>query len=228
MELIAAGIARRYLRAAGEGNAFEAVHPANITLRSGEITVLTGRSGSGKTTLLTMLAGLLQPSAGTVALDGQDLYSLPDAALSRLRARHFAVIPQGASPISSLTVIENVLFPAALAGKEPPLQRAQALMERLGILPLRHVFPGQLSGGELRRMAIARALAAEPDFIFADEPTGDLDDENTAAVLSLLRETARAGAAILMVTHEAEAASCADRLWRMDGGILRREEPPAP
>ena len=102
------------------------------------------------------------------------------------------------------------------------------LMERLGILPLRHVFPGQLSGGELRRMAIARALAAEPDFIFADEPTGDLDDENTAAVLSLLRETARAGAAILMVTHEADAASCADRLWRMDGGILRREEPPAP
>ena len=220
MELIASGLSRRFLRRSGESNAFEAVHPVDLTLRSGEVTILTGRSGSGKTTLLTMLAGLLAPSGGTVSLDGQNLYGLSDAGLSRLRARHFAVIPQGASAIASLTVTENILFPAALAGKAPPEREAETLMERLGILPLRNVRPGELSGGELRRMAVTRALAGRPDFIFADEPTADLDDGNTALVLTLLREAAQGGASVFVVTHEKDAAACADRLLHMDAGTL--------
>ena len=106
-----------------------------LTLRSREVTVLTGRSGSGKTTLLTMLTGLLTPSGGTVSLDSRDLYRLSDTDLSKLRAKYFAVIPQGASAISSLTVIENILFPAALAGKKPLVREAETIMERRGILP---------------------------------------------------------------------------------------------
>ena len=220
MELVASGLARRFLRRSGEAGAFEAVCPADLTLRSGEVTVLTGRSGSGKTTLLTMLAGLLTPSAGTITLEGRDLYGLSDTGLSRLRARHFAVIPQGSSAISSLTVMENILFPAVLAGKTPPARQAEELMERLGILPLRNVWPGELSGGELRRMSVIRALAAGSDFIFADEPTADLDDENTVQVLTLLREAAQKGASVFVVTHEREAADYSDRLLRMDAGNL--------
>ncbi len=220
MELIASGLARRFLRRSGDAGVFEAVRPVELTLRGGEMTVLTGRSGSGKTTLLTMLAGLLTPSAGTVSLDGRDLYSLADADLSRLRARHFAVIPQGASVISSLTVMENILFPAALARQTPPLRAAEALMERLGILQLRNAAPGELSGGELRRMAVTRALAGQPDFVFADEPTADLDDENTVLVLTLLREAAQKGASVFVVTHEKDAAAYADRMLHMDAGSL--------
>ena len=220
MKLIASGLARRFLRRSGESNAFEAVRPVDLTLRSREVTVLTGRSGSGKTTLLTMLAGLLTPSGGTVSLDSRDLYRLSDTDLSKLRAKYFAVIPQGASAISSLTVMENILFPAALAGKKPPVREAETIMERLGILPLRNVRPGELSGGELRRMAVTRALAGRPDFIFADEPTADLDDENTALVLTLLREAAQSGAAVFVVTHEKDAAAYADRLLHMDAGTL--------
>ncbi len=220
MELAAHGLARRFRRKTGDAGFFEAVHPFDLTLRSGEMTILTGRSGSGKTTLMTMLAGLLLPSDGTAALDGKDLYSLSDTELSNLRARYFAVIPQGASAVNSLTVMENILFPAALAGKAPPVRQAEDLMERLGILKLRNARPGELSGGELRRMSIVRAVAAGPDFIFADEPTADLDDGNTALALCILKEAALRGAAVFVVTHEREAAAYADVLLRMDAGKL--------
>ena len=220
MELAACGLAKRFRRNTGDANFLEAVHPVDLTMHSGEMMVLTGRSGSGKTTLLTMLAGLLPPSDGTAALDGKDLYSLSDAGLSRMRTRHFAVIPQGASAVTSMTVMENILFPASLAGKDPPVRQAETLMERLGILKLRNVWPGELSGGELRRMSIVRALAAGPDFVFADEPTADLDDGNTALTLGILKETALEGSAVFVVTHDREAAAYADVLLRMDAGKL--------
>ena len=227
MKLIAEGISRRYLRRSSEANFFEAVQPSDLTLRDGEMTVLMGRSGSGKTTLLTMLAGLLTPTSGKVTLEGKDLYSLSDKELSALRARRFAVIPQGISAVSSLTVMENILFPAILTGKRAPAEKAETIMERLGILNLRNAWPGELSGGELRRMAVTRALAAEPGFIFADEPTADLDDENTDTVLSLLREAAGHGTSVFVVTHETGAAAFAHRLFRMDAGSLKEENRPA-
>ena len=220
MELTADRICQRYLRRRGEANFFEAVHPVSLTLSGGEMTVLTGRSGSGKTTLLTMLAGLLRPSEGVVKLDGKDLYALPDAELSALRAGRIAVVPQAASAVASLTAEENILLPASLAGKKLPADEARGLMERLGILSLRRAWPRELSGGELRRMAICRALAAHPDFLFADEPTADLDDENTVLVLGLLRDAANRGAAVFVVTHEREAAGYADRVLRMHDASL--------
>lgn len=222
--LRAEGISKNYYRKRDGSNVFTAVQPIDFELPEGQVTEITGRSGSGKSTLLNLLAGLLAPSTGKVWLDDADLYALPDGALSRLRNRRIGVIPQGQSGLHSLTVLENVLLPARLYGRGPvPEARARQLLERMGIADLADVRPGDLSGGEMRRMAIARALILEPSVVLADEPTGDLDDGNTAAVLELLRDTARQGAAVLLVTHEAGAARYADAVYRMDGGRLIRE-----
>ena len=225
MELKAEGVSRRYMRKTGEANYFDAVREISLTLEGGRIIGLTGRSGSGKTTLLHMMAGLLRPTEGRVLLDGADLYAMEDRALSRLRSRCFGVIPQGRSAVDSLTVLENILLPGALSGRgnasDAAREKAGALMAELGIEALADAWPGELSGGELRRMAIARALTHGPDFILADEPTGDLDDENTARVLMLLRRAAEEGAGVLLVTHESGALTIADEVWRMDAGSVK-------
>lgn len=221
-KLVATGLKKEFLRNGRGTNIFTAVEACDFTLRSG-LTMLTGRSGSGKSTLLSMLSGLLTPTAGTVSFNGTDLYSLSDEELSRLRNEHFGFVPQGQSAVGSLTVRENIELPCTLFKKDDGArERADALMQRMGIFDLRDAMPNELSGGELRRMAIARALIREPEILFADEPTGDLDDENTTLVLQLLRETADRGAAVFLVTHEDDAASYADQSYRMaDGGIKR-------
>jgi len=221
MELRAESISRRYFRKHGEANFIEAVCPVSLCLEGGTLTVLKGKSGSGKTTLLNMLAGLLQPSDGTVFLDGTDLYALDDKSLSRLRNEKIGVIPQGRSAVDTLTVFENILLPGILYGGIPRTDDAESWMEALGISGLRNAFPSELSGGELRRMAIARTLTAEPAVILADEPTGDLDDENTSVVLTALEQAARAGKAVLVVSHETDAERYADRVLCMENGIIR-------
>ena len=223
MRLRTEGISRRFFRKTGEANFFEAVRKTDLTLEEGKVTVLMGRSGSGKTTLLQMMAGLLQPTEGKVFLDGTDLYALEDRALSRLRNAKIGIIPQGRSAIETLTVRENILLPGMLYGPAAPdaEKKAEEWLEKMGILQLADSRPKELSGGELRRMAIVRALAQQPPIILADEPTGDLDDENTLLVLKTLRETAFSGAAVLLVTHENEAMAFADSILRMDAGELK-------
>lgn len=220
--LIAENVSRMYFRRSGEANHFFAVKGVNLSLNAGEVTVLTGRSGSGKTTLLHMLAGLLTPTEGVIRLDGTDLYSLSDAALSRLRNQRLGVILQGRSAVDTLTVLENVLLPAQLAGGAGDARAAEGQLEALGIAHLRDARPAELSGGELRRMAIARTLCQDPDVILADEPTGDLDDANTVLALTALRRAAKEGGkAVLIVSHDSEAAQYADHVCRMDGGTLQ-------
>lgn len=219
--LSAENLSMRYFRKTGQANHFFAVRNANLTLRAGEVVLLMGRSGSGKTTLLHMLAGLLTPTEGRVRLDETDMYALPDSALSRLRSAKFGVIPQGRSAVDTLTVLENVLLPQQLRGERGDVRAAVRWLEALGIADLSHARPAGLSGGELRRMAVARALAGNPDIILADEPTGDLDDENTASVLSLLRgQAVEAGKAVLLVTHDSEALPYGTRILRMNDGSL--------
>ena len=221
MRMKAENISKRYFRKTGDANYFLAVKPLNLELNAGETAVLMGRSGSGKTTLLNMLCGLLSPTEGEVWIDDTSLYSLDDKALSRLRSERIGVVPQGRSAIDTLTVLENILLPAKLYGRPLPVENARQWMERLGIAHLRDARPAELSGGELRRMAIVRALAQSPDFLFADEPTGDLDDENTRLVLSALRDYAHEqNKAVFIVTHESDAMQYADRSFRMDGGQL--------
>ena len=220
MTLKAENLSKRYMRKTGQANYFYAVRGASLELRPGEVTVLMGRSGSGKTTLLHMLSGLLTPSEGRVWLGDTDLYALDDRALSRLRNQKIGVVPQGRSAIDSLTVLENVLLPERMYGGGDE-NNALRWLEALEIVQLKDARPAELSGGELRRMAIARALAMEPEFIFADEPTGDLDDENMHLVFSALQACAHEqNRAVFIVTHENEALKYGDRICRMDGGTL--------
>ena len=221
MILKAENISRRYFRKTGGANYFYAVKPLNMEICSGEVTLLTGRSGSGKTTLLNMLSGLLPPTDGKVWIDDTDLYSLNDKELSRLRSEKLGIVPQGRSAIDTLTVLENILLPAKLYGNPLPIQAASQWMETLGIAHLRDARPAELSGGELRRMAIVRALAQSPDILFADEPTGDLDDENTDLVLSAFCDYAhKQKKAVFVVTHENDALQYADTVYQMDGGRI--------
>lgn len=222
--LRAENLSMQFMRKTGQANHFFAVKSVSLELLPGEVTLLAGRSGSGKTTLLHMLAGLLTPTEGKVWLDDVDLYSLPDSALSHLRSEKIAVIPQGRSAIDTLTVLENVLLPAQLNGQKGNVENALRWLDALGISHLRDARPAELSGGELRRMAITRALVGNAQVILADEPTGDLDDENTTLVLDLLRDAAKkAGRAVLLVSHDGEAARIADCCYRMDGGGIKAE-----
>ncbi len=221
MVLSAQQIRKDFPRAGKNSNVFTAVQPLDLELVSGKLTEITGRSGSGKSTLLNMLSGMLTPTSGRVLLDGTDLYAMDEKALSRLRNERIGLIPQGHTALRSLTVLENVLLPAILYHRDaPPEERARELIRQVDIEALTDSRPDELSGGEMRRMAIARALLMRPGFILADEPTAGLDGENTLAVLRLLRQAADEGTGVLLVTHEDEAAQFADEVLIMDGGRL--------
>jgi putative ABC transport system ATP-binding protein len=198
-----------------------AVENVTLNLPPGQVTAVIGRSGSGKSTLLNLLAGLLTPTSGTVTLDEQELYGRPDLELSQLRNRKIGIIPQGQAAIQSLTVRQNILLPLGLFPEAPAPDRAAELMELVGIPHLADAKPATLSGGELRRMAIARAMIQRPEVILADEPTSDLDEENTSAVTALLRQAADQGAAVLLVTHEMDTLQIADTVYRMEHGVLK-------
>ena len=221
MELRAENISQDFLRDSAREGYIVAVAETDLCLSSGTVTAVMGRSGSGKSTLLHILGGLLPPVTGKVFVGATDLYALPEDARAELRSSSLGIVPQQLMSLRALTVRENVLLSALLYGREQGVSaHADALMERLGIAPLAHVYPSELSGGELRRMMIARALAGTPQILLLDEPTGDLDAENTRRVLELVRETADAGTGVLLVTHERAAASYADVCYTMAEGRL--------
>ena len=173
-----------------------------------------------------MLSGILLPSGETVSADGQNLYAMDDRSLSAFRNRHMGMIPQGADLLPYLTVTENILLAQGICkggDQKAAAERAGALLNRLEIESLADVYAKELSGGERRRVCVARALAGSPGVLFADEPTSDLDDENTKTVLRLLREYADEGAAVFIVTHDREALDYADFRWRMDSGTVYLE-----
>ena len=236
MQMRAEHISKRYFRKTGSANYFYAVNPADLEVRDSEMAVLMGRSGSGKTTLLHMLSGLLLPTEGKVRIGdfdlpapaetkagtgGIDLYRLDDKSLSRLRSEKIGVVPQGRSAIDTLTLLENILLPARLYNRPLPEKAAREWMEQLNVGHLADAYPKELSGGELRRMAIIRALVQDPEFLFADEPTGDLDDDNTSLVLSVLHDFAhKQRKAVFVVTHENDALQYADVVYHMNNGWL--------
>ena len=225
MIIEATGLTKEFARARGGKRLFTAVHPLDISLEERQLTVVSGHSGSGKSTLANMLAGILTPTAGYVRLDGADLYSLRDEELSRLRNERIGLVPQGHTALRALTVLDNVLLPSILYSKdEAPAERARELLAAVGLDDLADAAPTELSGGELRRMAIARALLMGPAIVIADEPTAGLDSANAAAVLTLLRDAADRGTAVLVVSHEAEAQRFADRSYVMEDGHLRESE----
>ena len=202
----------------------EALRGASVELRAGEILAVTGPSGSGKSTLLHCLAGIVSPDAGSVTYDGQRLDQLPEKRLSELRRTDFGVVFQFGQLIPELTALDNVALPLMLAGA--PRKDAQAAagewLERFGVRGQEALRPGELSGGQAQRAALARALVTGPKVVFADEPTGALDSLATEQVMTSLVHTAReAGAAVLLITHDAQVAAYADREVRLsDGAVL--------
>ncbi len=224
MILRAEGIARQFLRKRADSNVFWAVQETSIALREGAVTVLSGPSGSGKSTLLNMLSGILQPSKGHVLLGEQDLYAMNDRTLSEFRGKHFGVIPQGQTALHALTVLENVLLPQTLRNEKANVERAKELLEQMSIADLANVMPSELSGGEMRRMAVARALICEPEVVFADEPTADLDASNAQIVLKMLRSVAESGKTVFVVTHDSDVVDIADVNCIMNNGQLQIKE----
>lgn len=204
----------------------EVLKNIDLEFERGRMYALQGKSGSGKTTLLNILCGILPPSGGRAIMCGQDLYALNDSALSVFRGEHAGIIPQGQSAVSTLTVLENVMLPAAISGRGADVEeRARQLLDMLQILDLAGVMPAELSGGEVRRMAVARALIRDPDIIFADEPTSDLDAENTAAVFRVLKDAAGSGKAVFVVSHENSISEYADVIYHMEEGRLSGVNP---
>ena len=206
------------------GKTFRAVDEVDLKINKGEFIIVTGESGSGKTTLLNLLLGLTKPASGTVLFDDEDISSFDDKKLSEIRNEKIKYIPQGDSLLSSLTVRENILFPYVIGGKEKPSQdRLYELSEKLGITDLLDEYPSELSGGEMRRVTIARAVINKPAVIIADEPTGNLDSDNTSKVMEIFKEISDEGTAVIVVTHQRETLGYASKVLEMSHGRLTPE-----
>lgn len=213
----------------GDGHtAVRAVDGVTLDVQRGELVLVMGPSGSGKTTLLSMIGALLRPTAGRIVLDGVDLTSLREGDLAHVRAARIGFVFQAFNLLSSLTVEENILFPAYLVRRVDPnvRRRAQELLERLDLVERRGFLPRALSGGEQQRVAIARALINEPPIILADEPTGNLDSRHGQDVMMILHDIVRdEGRSVLIVTHDPRVEDVADRiLWLEDGGLRDRKK----
>jgi len=196
-----------------------ALDGVSLTLKRGELVVLTGPSGSGKTSLLATLGGLREPDAGRVEIDGQDLYALPDARRAATRAR-LGIAFQEPVFLRGLDLADNVSYPLVPTGiaRRERRRRAHELLDRLGLLPRSHLPPERLSGGERRRVGLARALLSRPDAVLADEPTSALDDAGAAEIAQLLEEERARGAAVLVVSHHAERFPKVDRHVHLEAG----------
>ena len=196
----------------------------NFEVRQGEFFALIGASGSGKSTLLNLLSGIDKPDSGRIAIDGTEITALDDKRQTLYRRENIGIVFQFFNLIPTLTVLENITLPSELGGArykavEP---RALTLLEQVGLADRAGAFPDKLSGGEQQRIAIARALVHEPRLVFADEPTGNLDDETGADVLdTLLNLTCRAGKTLVMATHSMDIVSFADRVCRIHDGQLQ-------
>jgi putative ABC transport system ATP-binding protein len=211
-----------------------ALDHVTLDIEAGEFAAVMGPSGSGKSTLLNLVAGLDRPTSGRVLVDGTDLTGQGEASLARFRRRRLGMVFQFFHLLPSLTVLENVLIPAQLAGVRPARaeSRARELLARLSIEDTAGRFPARLSGGQQQRVAIARALINEPPLLLADEPTGALDSASGTQVMELLRDLHRDGQTVLLVTHDARlAARYAERVVSLiDGQVIddaRLEAPSA-
>ena len=202
-----------------------ALDGVNLQIENGEFVAVVGTSGSGKSTLLHMLGGLDRPTDGKVIVDGKDIFSLKDEALTIFRRRKIGFVFQSYNLVPVLNVYENIVLPIELDGGKINRKFVQQIVQTLGLDGRLDALPSQLSGGQQQRVAIARALAAAPAIILADEPTGNLDSKTSQDVLSLLKVTSQKfSQTIVMITHNEEIAQMADRIIRIeDGKIVTRK-----
>lgn len=200
-----------------------ALNGVDFSVQNGEFVSIVGTSGSGKSTLLHMLGGLDRPTSGKVFVDGQDIFSLKDDALTIFRRRKIGFVFQSYNLVPVLNVYENIVLPIELDGNPIDKPYVEEILSVLGLDAMQHRLPNQLSGGQQQRVAIARALATKPAIILADEPTGNLDSRTSQDVLSLMKVTgAKFGQTIVMITHNEEIAQLSDRIIRIEDGKIRR------
>ena len=193
----------------------------DLQIKSGESVAIVGASGSGKSTLLGILAGLDLPTAGSISLAGKRIDVLDEDQRAKVRGQHTGFVFQSFQLLDNLTALENVMLPLELTGVDNPHERATALLTRVGLEHRLDHYPRQLSGGEQQRVAIARAFAPKPDILFADEPTGNLDEKTGEKIIQLLFEVNReSGTTIVLVTHDMGLARRCQRIVKLHGGRL--------
>jgi putative ABC transport system ATP-binding protein len=222
--VIASGVSRRF----GEGTAaVDALVDVSTGFERDRFTAIMGPSGSGKSTLIHILAGLDRPTAGTVVLDGDEITSLDDGELTRLRRDKLGFVFQFFNLLPVLTAEENLVLPLSIAGRKPDREWLEQLIHTVGLEDRRTHRPSELSGGQQQRVAVARALVSKPAVVFADEPTGNLDSKASAGILRLLRQAVDDfGQTVIMVTHDPAAAAHADRLITLSDGRIVHDAAP--
>ena len=199
---------------------FAAVNNVSFSMQPGDFNCIMGKSGSGKTTLLNMIAGLLTPTQGKVTFNDVNLFELDDQQVSAFRNQHIGYIPQGSSLLPNLTAIDNIRLPYYLTKRpnKSSFSYAKSLLEKAKVSYLQDVYPANMSGGEMRRIAILRALICQPQIIIADEPTSDLDEESSTDIMQLLKEINQQGTALLIVTHDHDVANYSQTILKMSAG----------
>lgn len=203
------------------GGRVKAVDDVTLTVRDGEFVAVVGHSGSGKTTLVSLMGGLTKPTSGNIFIGGTDIWTLDNFNLARLRSEKIGFCFQFSSLIPTLNSIDNVRLPASFAGGERGgMERAMSLLETVGVTDKAKAYPAELSGGQQRRVAIARSLVNEPRIMLADEPTGDLDEQTEADIMKLFQGLNQQGVTIVMVTHSQKLAAQAGRILTMTAGVV--------
>jgi ABC-type lipoprotein export system ATPase subunit len=202
-------------------NSLKAVNEASFRMEQGEFILVVGRSGSGKSTLLSMMGGITRPSSGKVYVDEKDIWSFSDKELSELRALKMGFVFQFAGLLPTLTAQENAVLPSLFRKGDYDVQgRVEELFHSFGIEDKMSSYPSQLSGGEMKRVSIARSLMNDPAILLADEPTGDLDVDTEKDIMEIFSGVNKKGKTIVMVTHNPDLSTYADRLFRMEKGVI--------
>ncbi len=214
---------KAYTTPAGD---FPALQGISFDVDYGQFITVIGKSGAGKSTLVNMLTGIDRPNNGQIIIGGREIQEMSEAEIARWRGRNLGVVFQFFQLIPTLTVLQNVVMPMDFAGlysRQERQERAMMLLERVDIAENAHKLPHAISGGQQQRVAIARALACDPSLIVADEPTGNLDSKTTNAIYDLFHEMVSQGKSLLMVTHDDDLASQADRVIEMKDGLISNE-----
>ena len=211
----------------GGGHKVNILNGIDLVIPSGQFVAITGASGSGKTTLLSLIAGLDEPTGGNIVINDQDITKLNEDELAELRSQHFGFIFQNFNLIPTLTALENVTLSAELNGTNGSHKKSIELLSLVGLANRNHHYPAQLSGGEQQRLCLARAFINEPSIVLADEPTGNLDSQNSKLILDLMIDLHRnKKSTIALVTHEPDVAKKAERIIVMDDGKIIQDSMP--